>query len=99
MTARKGNAPTSDAPTRDSILSDTLTRMGACDTHAAAGRSIGVAEARLKTFRQNMRDDGTFKSKGHANDAAAYAHAYAERPFVRKAVDAYVDGIVGEATT
>lgn len=87
-----------EAPDRDALLASVLTRMGACDTHAAAGRSIGVAETRLKTFRQNMRDNGTFRSRGDATDAAAYASAYAERPFIRRAVDAHVDALIADAS-
>lgn len=97
MAARKsGTTPaTPAAPSRDDVLKETLTRMGACDTHAQAGRLVNVPEARLSSFRQSIRNDGTFRSKGDANDATSYASAYANQPLVRRYVDAFVDGIVG----
>lgn len=93
MAARKPSE--SAAPTRDDVLKDVLTRMGATNSHADAGRIIGVPESRMRSFRQNIRNTGTFKSRGDATDAAAYAKAYAESAFVRRAVDSHVDGIVG----
>lgn len=102
MTARKTAAKTAEPvdeivapPTRDDVLAETLRRMGATDSHADAGRIVNVPENRMRSFRQGIRNGGTFKSKGDPTDAAAYAHAYAEVAIVRRYVDAYVDGIVG----
>lgn len=87
------------APTRDDVLADTLRRMGACATLADAGRVVACPEPRLKSFRQNIRNDGTFRSKGGEWNEVIAARVYANRPFVRTLVDAYVDSIVGPITS